>query len=621
MAIRLLDDATAARIAAGEVIERPASVVKELVENALDAGATRIDIEIDGGGSELIRVVDDGAGIAPGELELAFERFATSKVDETSDLLGIATLGFRGEALPSIASVSRVEASSRPVEQDAGERLLLEFGEREEFGKTGVPAGTSVAVRRLFSNVPARRKFLRSPGAELGRIQSLVTSYSLVRSDVAFRLSADGRQRLVTPGGGDLRGAVAGTYGARIAEAMLEMPEPEPFSDGAPPAFAVGGLTGAPSISRGNRGFIILGINGRWIQSRRITYAIEQAYHGFLAERRFPIAVVLVRVPLNDVDVNVHPAKTEVRFLREDLVFGEVQRAVRSVLIANAPVPTFRPTSPSHTFAGVGGSVGGPGDDNDNGAGGRPVASAPRTDLEQNPLWPSRHETDPPGGVGVESKADPGSGSTEVSTFQPGGGRGQTQRETLPVLRMIGQAQETYLIAEGPDGVYLIDQHAAHERVRFEEITRALKTGAPDAQQMLEPETVALDPRQEELLADQGDLIAGMGFVVEPFGPGTALIRAVPRMLADRTSAAGDAFRGLLDEVASGGRHDAWRERIIATLACHSSVRAGMRLTDDEGRALLRSLEKAEQPHTCPHGRPTMIHMSQPDLERGFGRR
>ncbi len=611
MAIRLLDDATAARIAAGEVIERPASVVKELVENALDAGATRIDIEIDGGGSELIRVVDDGAGIAPGELELAFERFATSKVDETSDLLGIATLGFRGEALPSIASVSRVEASSRPAERDAGERLLLEFGEREEFGKTGVPAGTSVAVRGLFSNVPARRKFLRSPGAELGRIQSLVTSYALVRSDVAFRLGADGRQRLVTPGGGDLRGAVAGTYGTRIAEAMLELPEAETFSDGAPAAFAVGGLTGAPSISRGTRRFITLGINGRWIQNKRITYAIEQAYHGFLGARRFPIAVVLVRVPLNDVDVNVHPAKTEVRFLREDLVFGEVQRAVRSVLIADAPVPSFRPTTPSHTFAGVGGT----------GAGGGPIANAPRTDLEQNQLWPSRHEAVPPGGVGSGTDSGPESGSIEVSARLPGSDPGQTQRETLPVLRLIGQAQETYLIAEGPDGVYLIDQHASHERVRFEEISRALNTGAPDAQRMLEPEPVVLDPRQEELLADQGDLIAGLGFVVEPFGPGTALIRAIPRMLADRTSAAGDAFSGLLDEVASGGRNDAWRERLIATLACHSSVRAGMQLTDDEGRALLRSLEKADQPHTCPHGRPTMIHMSQPDLERGFGRR
>jgi DNA mismatch repair protein MutL len=611
LAIRLLDDATAARIAAGEVIERPASVVKELVENALDAGATRIDIEIDGGGSELIRVVDDGAGIAPGELELAFERFATSKVDETSDLLGIATLGFRGEALPSIASVSRVEASSRPAERDAGERLLLEFGEREEFGKAGVPAGTSVAVRGLFSNVPARRKFLRSPGAELGRIQSLVTSYALVRSDVAFRLGADGRQRVVTPGGGDLRGAVAGTYGARIAEAMLELPEAEPFSDGAPAAFAVGGLTGAPSISRGTRRFITLGINGRWIQSKRITYAIEQAYHGFLGARRFPIAVVLVRLPLNDVDVNVHPAKTEVRFLREDLVFGEVQRAVRSVLIANAPVPSFRPTTPSHTFAGVGGT----------GVGGGPIANAPRTDLEQNPLWPSRHEVVPPGGVVSGTDSGPESGSTEVSVCLPGSDPGQTQRETLPVLRLIGQAQSTYLIAEGPDGVYLIDQHASHERVRFEEISRALNSGAPDAQQMLEPEPVALDPRQEELLADQGDLIAGLGFVVEPFGPGTALIRAIPRMLADRTSAAGDAFSGLLDEVASGGRNDAWRERLIATLACHSSVRAGMQLTDDEGRALLRSLEKADQPHTCPHGRPTMIHMSQPDLERGFGRR
>lgn len=611
MAIRLLDDATAARIAAGEVIERPASVVKELVENALDAGATRIDIEIAGGGSELIRVVDDGAGIAPGELELAFERFATSKVDETSDLLGIATLGFRGEALPSIASVSRVEASSRPADEDAGERLLLEFGEREEFGKTGVPAGTSVTVRGLFSNVPARRKFLRSPGAELGRIQSLVTSYALVRSDVAFRLGADGRQRLVTPGGGDLRGAVAGTYGARIAEAMLELPERELFPDGEAITFAVGGLTGAPSTSRGNRRFITLGINGRWIQSKRITYAIEQAYHGFLGARRFPIAVVLARMPLNDVDVNVHPAKTEVRFLREDLVFGGVQRAVRSVLISNAPVPSFRPTSPSHTFAGVGGT----------GSAGRSIVNAPRTDLEQNPLWPSRNETVSPGGFGTGTDSGREVGSTEIPVLLPGGDHGQTQRETLPVLRLIGQAQETYLIAEGPDGVYLIDQHASHERIRFEEITRALNTGAPDAQQMLEPEPVALEPRQEELLADQGDLIAGLGFVVESFGPGTALIRGIPRMLADRTSTAGDAFRGLLDEVASGGRNDAWRERLIATLACHSSVRAGMQLTDDEGRALLRSLEKADQPHTCPHGRPTMIHMSQADLERGFGRR
>ena len=611
MAIRLLDDATAARIAAGEVIERPASVVKELVENALDAGATRIDIEIAGGGSELIRVVDNGAGIAPGELELAFERFATSKVDETSDLLGIATLGFRGEALPSIASVSRVEASSRPADEDVGERLLLEFGEREEFGKTGVPVGTSVTVRGLFSNVPARRKFLRSPGAELGRIQSLVTSYALVRSDVAFRLGADGRQRLVTPGGGDLRGAVAGTYGGRVAEAMLELPERELFPDGGPATFAVGGLAGAPSISRGNRRFITLGINGRWIQSKRITYAIEQAYHGFLGVRRFPIAVVLARMPLNDVDVNVHPAKTEVRFLREDLVFGGVQRAVRSVLISNAPVPSFRPTAPSHTFAGVGGI----------GSVARSIVNAPRTDLEQNPLWPSHNETVSPGGFGIGTDSDPGSGSTEMPVRLPRSDPGQTQGETLSVLRLIGQAQETYLIAEGPDGVYLIDQHASHERIRFEEITRALNTGAPDAQQMLEPEPVALDPRQEELLADQGELIAGLGFVVESFGPGTALIRGIPRMLADRTSTAGDAFRGLLDEVASGGRNDAWRERLIATLACHSSVRAGMQLTDDEGRALLRSLEKADQPHTCPHGRPTMIHMSQADLERGFGRR
>ena len=612
MPIRLLDEATAARIAAGEVIERPASVVKELVENALDAGATRIDIEVDGGGSDLIRVVDDGAGIASGDLELAFQRFATSKVDAMSDLLGIATLGFRGEALPSIASVSRIEASSRTPDRESGDRIVLEFGERAESGKTGMPAGTAVAVRDLFSNVPARRKFLRSPGAELGRIQALVTSYALVHADVAFRLTADGRPRLTTPGGNDLQGAVAGTYGARVAEAMLEIPDATLLADGAPPAFAVGGLVGAPSVSRGNRGYMTLGINGRWVQSRRISYAIEQAYHGFLGERRFPVAVVLVRLPLNDVDVNVHPAKTEVRFLREDLVFGEVQRAVRSVLVASAPVPSFRPTTSSHSFS-IGSGPGGTPSAN-------PSRNGPRTDISQNPLWPSPSEgvgeviTD----AGAEAKqGQPSPNTAPVNDAQ----RAPTQRETLPVLRLIGQAQETYLIAEGPDGVYLIDQHAAHERIRYEEIKKALDSGTPDAQQMLEPEPVSLDPRQEELLSDQGDLIAGLGFVVEPFGPGTVLIRAIPRMLADRTAAAGDAFRGLLDEVASGGRPDAWRERMIATLACHSSVRAGMQLTDEEGRALVRRLEQAEQPHTCPHGRPTMIHMSQPDLERGFGRR
>ncbi|MCH8817122.1 MAG: DNA mismatch repair endonuclease MutL [Chloroflexi bacterium] len=617
MRIRLLDEATAARIAAGEVIERPASVVKELVENALDADATRIDIEVDGGGSELIRVVDDGAGIPAGELDLAFQRFATSKVDATSDLLGIATLGFRGEALPSIASVSRVEASSRTPDRESGERIVLEFGERAESGETGMPAGTAVAVRGLFSNVPARRKFLRSPGAELGRIQGLVTSYALVHADVAFRLTADGRQRMSTPGGNDLRGAVAGTYGARVAEAMLEIPDATPLPDGAPPAFAVSGLIGAPSVSRGNRGYMTLGINGRWVQSRRISYAVEQAYHGFLGERRFPVAVVLVRAPLNDVDVNVHPAKTEVRFLREDLVFSEVQRAVRSVLVAAAPVRSFRPTSSSHSFAIGSGPSGGVAPTN-------VPANAPGSGLSQNPLWPSPSGDAATATAGTPAKPGPGTavnaaGDAEApETLEP---PGPTQRETLPVLRLIGQAQEMYLIAEGPDGVYLIDQHAAHERVRYEEIKKALDSGTPDAQQLLEPEPVSLDPRQEELLSDQGELIAGLGFVVEPFGPGTVLIRAIPRMLADHTSAAGDAFRGLLDEVASGGRPDAWRERMIATLACHSSVRAGMRLSDEEGRALVRRLELAEQPHTCPHGRPTMIHMSQPDLERGFARR
>ena len=318
--IHVLSKSFAARIAAGEVVERPSSVVKELLENSLDAGATRIDVEVVDGGRTSIAVIDDGHGIGSGEIELAFARFATSKISEDAELAAVETLGFRGEALPSVASVSIVEMVSRGAGEDSGTRLLLEYGDVRARETVGVPVGTTVRVRELFSNVPARRRFLSSASGELTRVNSVVSSYALARPDVALKLTANESVRFATTGSGALRDAVTAVYGAEAGAAVIDLP---PISEDEATAISAVGLVSAPSFSRGNRNYITIALNGRWIRSRRISFAIEQAFHGFLPERRFPMAVVDIRAPLGDVDVNVHPTKAEVKFLREQAVFGK----------------------------------------------------------------------------------------------------------------------------------------------------------------------------------------------------------------------------------------------------------------------------------------------------------
>jgi len=586
MTIRVLPPALAARIAAGEVIERPASVVKELVENSLDAGATRISVEVIDGGKTLIRVVDNGGGIHFDEAATAFERFATSKIDENSDLMGISTLGFRGEALPSIASVSRAELTSFVAGQDAGVRASVEFGGPVAVESVGAPAGTAFVVRELFRNTPARLKFLGSAGTEFGRVHQVVATYALTRPDVAFSLVADGGERFATPGRGVLLEAAASVYGWHVARELLEIEASaieRPSS-----AFAVRGLTSTPGLTRGNRNYMTIAVNGRWVESRRLLFAIEQAYHGFLSERRYPVSVLLLKVPPGDVDVNVHPAKTEVRFLREQVVFAEVQRAVRAVLLAAAPVPAHQATAP------------------------QPPANPA---WPEDPLWFAR---------GMSSTPTPPV-DTPDRTSQSGQEAGTARQEerptpgrSLPVLRVIGQAHDTYLLAEGPNGVYLIDQHAAHERVLFEEIRARLGRPAEGGQQLLAPESVQLLPHQERILNEQGQVLKEAGFDVEPFGPRTAIVRAVPRVLAGVSGA--DALVRLLDSLADGSGTSGWRERVLATIACHSAVRAGRRMTVEEGQELVRKLETVEQPHTCPHGRPTMVYLSISALERDFGR-
>ena len=578
MAIRVLPPEVAARIAAGEVVERPASVVKELVENALDAGASRVVVELTAGGLDSIRASDDGCGIEAHELEAAFQRHATSKLANDADLASVLTLGFRGEALPSIAAVAEVEMVSRPAASDSAAKLRLVPEIPAEISACGAPVGTSVTVRRLFARLPARRKFLRSPASETNAVATAVSHYALAYPEVRFILTMDGRQALQTPGSGDPRDALAAVYGAETAAAMLEVPNKEPTS-----GIFVAGFVGPPQISRAGRQYISLFVNRRWIQNRRLAFAVEEAYQGLLMTGRRPVAVLDVRVPLEEVDVNVHPTKAEVRFRDEGAVFGAVQRAVRSALLAGAPVPVASPAATTLVL--------------------QPQATAPL-------LW--EH------GVRVSAAPAPKTDVRDPGANGAPQSAASIPSRLLPALRVIGQMGGTYIIAEGPEGMYLIDQHAGHERVLYERFWQKRQEGAPDVQGLLEPLSLELSPRQRTLIAEETEALAEHGFEIEPFGDGACIVRALPRSLA-----AGDARHAIvefLDMMCEEGEGDR-RDRVAMSLACHGAIRAGKTLSLDEMRELVRQLEESEAPNTCPHGRPTMIHLSAQTLAREFGRR
>jgi DNA mismatch repair protein MutL len=589
MAIHLLRPDVSAKIAAGEVIERPVSVVKELVENSLDAGATQVSVEVAGGGVEYIRVADNGSGIPADEVELAFQRFATSKVAHIHDLESISTLGFRGEALPSIATVAAVSLVSRSGDEEFGTRLDITEGEVIRHEPQGATPGTSMTVRHLFRNFPARRKFLRTPATETSRIQTLVTRYAMAYPEVRFQLNTERSASFASPGSGDLREALASVYGLKVAEAMLELSQPT--GDGPADGPVIWGMIGPPSVDRANRSYVSLFVNRRWVQSRVLGYALEQAYHGFLKERRYPLAAVNVTVPPTELDVNVHPAKTEVRFRSESQVFGALQQAIRQTLTAFSPVPEIRRVHPTSTP--------------------RSGPAPARAGATFWPVEPFRAATSPLPEHGRELETRPMPLGPSVEPPTP--------RTALPALRVLGQVQSTYIAAEGPDGMYLIDQHAAHERVVFEKVMAATLTKRADVQSLLEPATVELDPGQQELVESHGELMARMGLHVEAFGARTYLLRGVPSVLAHGDPA--QAFLDVLDTMAEGGGFESWEERAAYSIACHSAIRAGKTLSPQEMSELTRQLEECRQPNTCPHGRPTMIHLSAGHLEREFGRR
>ena len=541
MTIRALAPEVADAIAAGEVVERPASVVKELVENALDAGARRITVEIRGAGRNLVRVVDDGAGIPAGELALAFQRHATSKVQTLADLEAIGTLGFRGEALASIAAVADVECTT------SGRRIHLRAGRLVEEGPAGPAPGTVIEVRDLFANTPARLKFLKSPSTETAACLHVVQQYALLHPELRFRAVVEGRTSLQTSGTG-LADALAVVHGGSSAREMLSLDWP-----------AVSGAVSQPRLSRGTRDGILLAVNGRPIASRVLGFALDECYRGSLERGRHPVAVIDLAVDPGSLDVNVHPAKREVKFREEGAVFSALQKAVRAAL-AGSEVPRLAVPVAA------------------------PVPAA-------NPVRQlTLHE--PAAEIRAQAAPRPAAATP---------------------LRPLGQVLDGYLVAEGPEGVVLIDQHAAHERVLFNRFRAHLADGRAQSQALLLPVVVELDPAAMAAVAGEEPVLRSLGFEVEAFGPRAARVLAAP---AETPTA---RIEAAFLEVLAGLRNRSIDEA-LASLACHSAVRFGDPLDPSEQRRLIEELESTTPDATCPHGRPTRLVLDWQDLKRHFRR-
>lgn len=566
MAIEVLKNEVINKIAAGEVVERASSVVKELVENSLDARSTQITVEIAGGGLALISVTDNGSGIPSDEIGLAFKRHATSKISTFEDLSESHSLGFRGEALPSIASVSDVEITSFNINDNSGIYAELENGIVIKQQKQARSQGTTIAVKNLFRNVPARLKFIKSKTTENSHIANVVSQYALAFPEVRFALFIDGRESLKTPGTGNLVDSINSVYGIEIASNMLPINNSQDFTADEK-GIKISGMVASPRVSRSNRNYISLFVNRRWVANRNLVWAVEEAYHGLLMTGKHPVAVINIEVTLADVDANVHPTKTEVRFKEEGNVYLALQRAVRQALVNTAPVPKVEEIAASYR--------------------GQSQIIVP----------PEQRHMD----MKIVFEEVPG---TPVVS-------------SLPVLRVLGQSMNSYIVAEGPDGIYIIDQHAAHERIMFEKISKQKEQQGVEVQGLLEPVSIEVLPVQDEIMNNNYKLLAEFGFTIEPFGNRNYLVRAVPSIMYKKDWQS--ALNELIDKLSVKDKADI-TEHIIATMACHSAVRFGQSLSLDEMRELVRQMEQADLPHACPHGRTTMIHITKKQLEKEFGR-
>src|SRR5579883_1225725 len=718
MPIRQLEPDVAAKIAAGEVVERPASVVKELTENSIDAGATQIRVDLTNGGLQLIRVTDNGVGIAVEELPLALARHATSKVAAIDDLEHIRTLGFRGEALASIAAVAEVTLLSRARGAPQGASVSAVNGQISEPQVAASAEGTTLTVRNLFSAVPARLKFLKSRNTEVSHCLHMLEQYALAYPEIRFSVYSEGRQMFATPGNGQLASVLIEIYGLQVAEQMVPISSLEGNEkDNDPERPVVSGYTSLPACYKSTRQYISFFVNRRWVMSRVLTGAVEEAYHSLLLTGRHPISVVNVTLDPSQLDVNVHPAKTEIRFLRERRVYAAVLRAVRNALLAQAEMPRWsrdgEPIAKSTKTTTTETAETGPDEldleleleleESEDGE--VPVAPSEeqsadsrRAIPQDNPwltvteeetstkppllsrLWQSHvrngESTDQPptpdprpfpdqppiaghpqgdgptipdgspddtdarsivgpslagglGGGAVDGDAAGlGGGAVDGDAAGlgsvgglPGGGKLMAGPGKLPPLRVIGQLSQSYIVTEGPDGMYLIDQHAAHERILLERMVAALQARTPISQMLLTPIRLELAPAEVEALEEHLAQLEQIGFALELLD-GAALVKAVPNVLVKQMNAR--SLRELLADltaVEQQGHTGTWEEHALANVACKAAIKANYFLTVSEMREMLSQLEQTNAPYSCCHGRPTMVQFSLSALEREFGRR
>jgi DNA mismatch repair protein MutL len=635
--IRILPDHVANKIAAGEVVERPSSVVKELLENSLDAGARRLRIEVDAGGKRLIRVADDGCGMLRDDALLAFERHATSKLREAGDLLAISTLGFRGEALPSIASVSRVGLETRHAQETTGTRLELAGGKLLTVEETAQAPGTTLTVRDLFFNMPARRKFLRSEQTEMAHIATLVTHYSLAHPDKTFELQTPRGSLLHVNPVETIRERVFQVFGSEVLEELVWLGECERAFPSSPPAGASGetepaapqtlrltGFVSRPQVQKLNRNSIFLFVNQRLIRDRLLLHAILSAYHNLLPAGAYPFALLFLELPCEEVDVNVHPSKTEVRFRRQSLVHDFLRDAVRERLVESKPVSIFpvspRAYSPPQAAAAI------------------PFSEASLALQEADAAPPSDFALRAPAGPAARfdfASAPPlEAGPVPVVTSpQPAGTPGATpapspveSQETpslasLGELQPLGQVRDSFIVATGPDGLWIVDQHVAHERILFEKVLRERSQGGVERQQLLMPMIVRLTLAQQISFPRLAEELNAAGFDLEPFGRGTIAVKAAPAGLAQADVE--KLLHEILDTPETELRQlssEDLRRKVAASIACHAAIKINTPLDTRKMQWLLDELARTDCPMSCPHGRPIVLRYSLREILKAFHR-
>ena len=614
MTIKVLADEVASQIAAGEVIERPASVVKELIENAIDAGATRVTVHIEEAGKKLIEITDDGCGIPADELETAVKRHATSKLRTAEDLFHITTLGFRGEALAAAGSVARMTITTRTAESEEGQRIVVDGGFVTSHKTVSAAKGTIIAIEDLFFNVPARLKFLKSDATERNQIETLIARYALAYPDIRWTLINGNKTSLQTVGNGNTREILSAIYGIETAKQFIEIELEEEN-------IRIHGFISPVAMTRSNRKEMNYFVNGRWVQDAALNASVTRAYQTLIMVGRFPLVTLFITLDPEDVDVNVHPAKAEVRFRNPDRIIGAVHRAVRRGLITESPVPELNTPTVWPTYQRPAPP---PFDPN---AVERPVAV---------PLWRTN--------FGDEFPQVPASGSDPETQIAPQPQDPQPAFESVPqpiapvipaplppqspepmvsfpILRWIGQLGSCYIIAEGPDGLYLIDQHAAHERILYEKVMAMEADAVGESQLLLEPAVIQLPPWQASVLEENLPYLKKLGFGIEEFGPSAFRVTAIPVIFKNGNPA--NALAAVVEDIEEdtvplqGMKSDQIAARVCKGMA----VKAGQTLSMEEQRAILRELEQCRSPRTCPHGRPTMIHLSINLLEKQFGRK